>query len=435
VSAVTTEQFPAAALPADPYTALAVHYGMPLGVADFEVLAGNPRGKLQLHQAWQHGKGVNWGYPVRVADEGPVLEVGPGLGVDGLGRDVPSAALLCLDVRAWSERQNGPQFQPRADGSFDARLYLRHKACLARPVPSLGATTSSGGDDAAFSRVLETAQLELRPYTRPPTCDAPDDDRSSAWSALRDLVREGRRPGGATVPAGGWLDAFRDVAARTGAALGPPGFVPEPSERDRRYPEDEPGELLLADLPGLKLTRDTGGWRLEAPVIDLSVRRVLLPTWILQELLAELLAGSGARGPSADAGGPRVIRVIRTGDEVTVELTRDVAQGTVAGALDLRLFDASATTPAWGPPIEVTPAVTGRRTGPQAVPARIRFTLPETPTPDRTYRLVLRGTGPAPLVGLVGRRPVPLAGRIGGPAAPATGGADVVEILDEGENR
>ena len=56
----------ATSLGADPFWSLAVHYGMLLGVSDFQVLMANPRGKLRLHQAWQHGPGVVWGYPVSV---------------------------------------------------------------------------------------------------------------------------------------------------------------------------------------------------------------------------------------------------------------------------------------------------------------------------------------------------------------------------------
>src|SRR5260370_16119105 len=74
---------------------------MLVGVPDFQVLAGNPRGKLQLHQAWQHGKGVVWGYGVVVDSDSGQLKVGPGLAVDGLGREVASSADMCLDVHEW----------------------------------------------------------------------------------------------------------------------------------------------------------------------------------------------------------------------------------------------------------------------------------------------------------------------------------------------
>src|SRR5207245_1660443 len=93
----------AGSLAADPYTSLAVHYGMLLGVSDFQVLVGNPRGKLQLHQAWQHGKGVVWGYGVVVDSGSGQLRVGPGLAVARDGAPRPAA----LPAHRGNLRQGG----------------------------------------------------------------------------------------------------------------------------------------------------------------------------------------------------------------------------------------------------------------------------------------------------------------------------------------
>ncbi|MEV1319946.1 hypothetical protein AB0J14_28145 [Micromonospora arborensis] len=422
---------------ADPFTSLAVHYGMLLGVSDFQVLAANPRGKLQLHQAWQHGKGVVWGYGVDVAEDEPTLRVGPGLAVDGLGREVYSSAPMCLNVHDWLEEQvKEHALRPGGNAdrkTFDARLVLRYANCLSRPVPSIGDTCGQATGAVEHSRVLEFAHLELRPYEpRDPGAPLPSDERDKVFEPLRALVRDRLWPDGKPVPPDGLLRAFRTVAAQVGAGLGPPGLVPRLSERTRLYPEDEPGEILLTNLPGLALVRVGDGWRLDAPTIDLSVRRAHLPTWVIEELIAELLAGSVGRRPVEHAHGPRVIRVQRAGEQVTVELTRDVVEGSVAQALEVHAFDTAAAQPKWGPRLKLTPTVTRQHTVQPPTPARIEFTLPTAPTSTRSYRLVLRGTGPTPLVGLVDRRPVPLAGRVGDPAAPAAHGHDVVEILDEG---
>ncbi len=40
----------ATALTVDPFNSLAAHYGMLLGVSDFQVIGANPRGKMRLHQ-------------------------------------------------------------------------------------------------------------------------------------------------------------------------------------------------------------------------------------------------------------------------------------------------------------------------------------------------------------------------------------------------
>ena len=54
-------------LPATPFLAPRVAHGMLLGEDDFRYLIGYPRGKHLLHQAWLHGAGVVWGYPVRLS--------------------------------------------------------------------------------------------------------------------------------------------------------------------------------------------------------------------------------------------------------------------------------------------------------------------------------------------------------------------------------
>jgi hypothetical protein len=419
----------AAALDVDPFTALAVHFGMLLGVSDFQVLAANPRGKAALHQAWQHGKSVIWGYPVRVAATGTDLIVGPGLGTDGLGREVTSGVDMCLDVRAWLDEQvEAGTVTPVGDDprrTFDAQLVVRHEACLSRPVPSVRSGYAGATETPAYSRVLDLARLELRPYrSRPP------DDRGQVFEALRAFVRDGLLPGG-VAHRETRLAEFRAVVAELVAGLGPPGLVPHPqADRTRLFPEDEPGEVLLADLPGLSVVRVAGGWRLEAPVIDLSVRRTHVPVWVLSELLAELLdrggsgggaGGDGEAGCVSDAGGPRVERVRLAGTTVAVEFRGRIVESTVPGAVEVRGF---AEDTGWSGPVPLTDlAVT--EDGDDDV---LTFELPAAPGAV-TYRLVLRGTGPTPLVGLVDGRPVPLAGLAGDPPASRAQGRDVARRL------
>jgi hypothetical protein len=413
----------AAALEVDPFTALAVHFGMLLGVSDFQVLAANPRGKAALHQSWQHGKGVVWGYPVRVADRGADLVVGPGLCIDGLGREVTSGVDLCLDVRAWLDEQTAAgTVVPRENGprrSFDAQLWVRHEACLSRPVPSVQPGYAGADQSPAYSRVLELAHLELRPYK-----SRPGDDRDRVFAALRAFVRDGLLPDG-VAHRQSRLDEFRAVVADLVAALGPPGLVPQPqSERTRLFVEDEPGEVLLADLPGLTVVRlADGGWRLDAPTIDLSVRRTHVPTWVLSELLGELLDGGscGSGGCASDARGPRVERIRLSGATVTVKFRGRVVAATVPGAVQVRAFEEAT---GWGDPVPLNPSVADEPAG-----SVLTFDLPVPPSDTVTYRLVLAGTGPTPLVGLVDGRPVPLAGLVGDPPGSRAQGRDVVRRL------
>lgn len=419
-----------ASLAADPFTTLAVHYGMLLGVPDFQVISSNPRGKLRLHQAWQHGPGVIWGLGLSVPDKSTELQVEPGLAVDAVGREIVLATEYCLDVAQWLEEQIAAGHIDEGAASFNAQLILRFRACLARPVPAMSSSCEGGGSDVAYSRVIETGELELRPYGNDADGNPqpPPDDRSAAFADLRRLVREGKAP--AAEPMGlSWLEAFRGVAARTVTALGPPAFTGGAPDSSHLFPANEPGEIVLADLPGMSLVGEGPDRHLVAPTIDMSIRRSHVPTWVIEELIAELLAGRVGPVVEPDAGGPRVAEVGLSGTTVTVELTSDILEGSLAGAFDFRQID-TAATPAWSTP--TVPALTYTAGAPPA-PATITFELPAEPTATVGYRLVLRGTGPEPLVGLVDGRAVPLAGYAGGPPSRAADGRDVVELFEGAE--
>ena len=85
-------------LPMNPFLALRVAYGMLLGEEDLRVLMGQPRGKQQLHSSWLHGSGVVWGYPVRAKGLWEVT-VGPGLAIDGWGRELIHETTCQVDLR------------------------------------------------------------------------------------------------------------------------------------------------------------------------------------------------------------------------------------------------------------------------------------------------------------------------------------------------
>ena len=165
----------ATTLPADPFTDLAVQFGMLLGVADFDALAANPRGKMRLHNAWLHGEGVVWGYPVSVDGTSRELRVGPGLALDAVGHELYLPVLSCLDLGAWfdttsADQSAGLTWTTNADGSvsFDAYVVVRFAACLAQPVPAMSSSCGGVPADVAYSRVNETVELLLMPNEAPP---------------------------------------------------------------------------------------------------------------------------------------------------------------------------------------------------------------------------------------------------------------------------
>jgi len=426
----------ATALTVDPFNSLAAHYGMLLGVSDFQVIGANPRGKMRLHQAWQHGKGVVWGFKVRVTADKRFLQVGPGMAIDALGREVAVGAEMCLDLHAWFQDRlkNGPPFKYRGGPTryeFSAQLWLSHAACLARRVPSVSSSCGQGNDSVQYSRIHEFGHLDLRPYQQADdTCadetELPRDaGLDAAFAEVRDLIRDGTLPDLPRQPTD-WLDAFRAVAAHAASEFAPPGYR-EGGEGTQLFPENAPGSILLADLPHVILEKDTDdAWRTTVDVVDLSVRRTHLPTVLIEELIAEALTGHIASTPESDAGGPRVRRMVISGNRILVDLTADILQGTLDRALQVRSIDRAATDPVWSGPIDVqltyAPATT-------EAPPRVSIRLPDYVEGDIWYRVVLRGTGPTPLAGMSGLRIVPLAGRVGDPPGSIHDGHDAVAIL------
>src|SRR5215211_7415462 len=90
-------------LPVDPFTGLRFHFGMLLGVDDFESEQAYHRGKMRLHNGWLHGEGVVWGLLVDAplvegggADLKGELRVRPGLALDAAGRELYLAATACV---------------------------------------------------------------------------------------------------------------------------------------------------------------------------------------------------------------------------------------------------------------------------------------------------------------------------------------------------
>ncbi len=428
----------AGALTVDPFNSLAPHYGMLLGVSDFQVIGANPRGRMRLHQAWQHGPGVVWGFGVTVTDDRSSLMVAPGLAVDSLGREVPVSAAMCLDLKTWFEEQHDAhRFTPPEDANswtFGARLWLEHDACPTRRVPSVRSSCSSSEDSVQYSRVVEFGRLTLEPYLPAPERCVPDetdqaddtraDERDASFPALRALVRDGRVPDLPRKPKG-WLDAFRSVAAsETARYVGETG-----GSAGQLFPPSDSPRLLLADLPHIVLTKGVPTWTVVAEPIDLSVRRTHLSTWLIEELLAESLGGARGATPAPDAGGPRVSRVALSAGRIVVELTADVLDATVAGALEIRSINREDAHPHWSEPLEIRPRTTRARAD---RPARIVVPMPATDSTSVWYRVMLRGTGPTPLIGLNGLVPVPLAGRADGPPSTSDDGLDVVAMIRSG---
>jgi hypothetical protein len=152
---------------ADPFTALRFHFGMLLGVADFDAGQAYHRGKMRLHNAWLHGPGAVWGLEVTADAKSGDVRVAPGLALDEPGHELHLDASACMHVGSWyGKHATDPDVIPAvtqvAGGvTFDAYVIARFRACLTREVPALAEPCEGSNTDTAFSRVSETIELEF----------------------------------------------------------------------------------------------------------------------------------------------------------------------------------------------------------------------------------------------------------------------------------
>jgi hypothetical protein len=315
-------------LPSNPFYALRYHFGMLLGVDDFETEQSYHRGKMRLHNAWLHGEGVVWGFGVTVptvpGDDALVgeIRVEPGLALDAAGRELHLAVPACVNVGAWFAEHRadaGFLFAESEAGDavvFDAHVVIRFRACLTRAVPALAEPCDGAANDTAYSRALETVEILLRPGAAPDRPPAPyhrlrllfqlaeprlDDggDPVAADQEVLDTLADIRGLDEADRPAA-YLAAFRRFAALDQIELQPDTRA---EGGTRLFPAYDDTEVVLADIAGIRLERDGDGWTLTAGDVDPGVRRSHVATSTIQELLCGALLGPGSAAGNGNGNG------------------------------------------------------------------------------------------------------------------------------------
>jgi hypothetical protein len=411
-------------LPTNPFRALRVAHGMLLGETDFADLMGNPRGKTMLHNAWLHRAGVVWGFGITSKGTWGV-DVAPGLALDGAGRELIAEANTCLDARTVV-----PDAAPGANGTRTvvATVVARFDPCPTAPVPTLADPCDLSRSQDEYSRIVERARIGLVRGAGPagsPPCyprvrvlfGLDDPAVHGAAGAEAAKARQAVAESPAAERTGVLLRAFRRLAARDSADLKP---AQTPGGERGWFPVDP----AQAAVPLAHLTidvRDTDGHAtVEKVTPHLGVRTALLPSDAVQELLC----GSAVTVPSdEDAGGPRVdpdAVVCDPGEGlILVPVDRDVAEAS-ARRQAVRVTSLSAR--GW-----IDEDVSDvRYVAESDVGRAIRVELAQWPR-HHPVRLIVRGTGPAPVVGA---DLVPLAGPVGGPPGSRHDGHDAVLVID-----
>ena len=431
----STSHRPAGTLPVDPFRSLRPHFGMLLGVDDFETVDAYHRGKTWLHNAWLHRHGCVWGLGVSLLPDREEVEVASGLALDALGRELALETRSCVhlgrwyaaheDDAAWAELGDpGRVINDAGDTvTFTGHVVIQAKRCLARQVPALVEPCDGDGAVTAYSRVEETVDLFLVPGPAPARGSATRPVPYHRLRLLFGLTSPRTDDGGAVLPAdqavldartavdaldaldqpGACLEAFRRFAALDAIDLRPGVGDGDDHEADGAtglFPGVAPGSLVLAEVRDVTLRRTDDGWAFDADAvpgaaIDNTVRDAHVATTTVQELLC----GAGAAAGAADGGpapddtpvGPRARRdsVQLTARQVSVEIDAPVLAATVGeGAVVVTVLDENL---GWQ-----TPAV--RRVFFAATRERVVVEL-EDDLPDGPVRLLLRGTGPTPILG------------------------------------
>lgn len=263
-----------ATLPDNPQCTLNVHFGMMLGVDELRTEQGFHIGRSRRHQRLLHGTGVVAGYPLAFDDETFDLQVGPGLAIDALGRDLALEAGQCVNlIQWWLKHQQDEAFDDLAsleDATIDLDVRVCYSTCLSSPVPAIAEPCAGNASDIAYSRVCETVTLLLR--RRVPPVDAPTP-----------------APADPNVP-----DAIppAEVPPIIEAAKTHAGLALLLSQIDTSPPDPIDTAdlcLTLATLRGVHLKKDADGWTATLDAIDLGTRPLLLSTGVLQQLLLPLL--------------------------------------------------------------------------------------------------------------------------------------------------
>jgi hypothetical protein len=163
--------------------------GMLLGVEATRSEQDYHRRRLNRHAYWLHGSGTVCGLAVAVTAEDPGndtdqvltrLLVSPGIGIDGLGREVSVHEPYCIDLTAWLTTQFEDEdlwgalvrdgYEP-ADQGLWLKVTMRYQDVASGLQPVMANEPNAGTDPVEPSRVKDCVLFELqaeRPGDAPP---------------------------------------------------------------------------------------------------------------------------------------------------------------------------------------------------------------------------------------------------------------------------
>jgi hypothetical protein len=153
--------------------------GMLLGVEATQAEQAYHRRKLNRHRYWLHGAGTILGFAVSLqhsteADPDKTvnikLMVAPGVGIDGLGREVTSFEPYCLSLNDWIESQmddalntgNLSKGLNAEKTQISLLVTMRQSDCPSAFQPVMAKAVNAGSDAVTHSRNKECLLLEIQ---------------------------------------------------------------------------------------------------------------------------------------------------------------------------------------------------------------------------------------------------------------------------------
>lgn len=160
----------------EPLRRVAYEAGMLLGLEATREEQGYHRRRLTRNQYWLHGMGTVAGLRVWIdpetstdptdpdQDERVRVLVGPGIGIDGMGRELLVHETHCLDLGDWLQAQDAGRLRDGFDDAADL-LHLvvsaRYEDCPVAAQPVLARKLNLGTDPVQPSRLADGVRLEL----------------------------------------------------------------------------------------------------------------------------------------------------------------------------------------------------------------------------------------------------------------------------------
>jgi len=164
--------------------------GMLLGIDATRAEQSYHRLRINRHNYWFHGAGTLVGFAVKLDSrenpEDPTknivrLIVSPGIGIDGLGREVMSFEPYCVNLGEWikAQQEHPDGNQLLTDGFIESEsvlsllITMRYHACPTGLQPVLARKINAGTDPVQPSRARDSLLLEIVPGPVPTASDNP----------------------------------------------------------------------------------------------------------------------------------------------------------------------------------------------------------------------------------------------------------------------